>query len=231
MKKINNPEPITAVILIVTLWASYIIVPVKLGLVPAFFLFMVLSFNSKIRKIIKKFLKFFFTAFVLLSLVSAGRLIGGEPSSQILTIFLRTLGRISVVIASIIIIFSSISTKNILTYMDFIRLPRAIAYILLSVQTSLSIMNDYGRKSIMLLSIKGKLTKKYISRFNAYIRITGPVFASLNKNLSLQARSLSFRSFFKSPIEKKMPDISFDLSQFIWIFLAITVLLISFFLR
>ena len=160
----------------------------------------------------------------LFLLISISSMIGGEsPRNNIIPI-LKSFSLISLVIS--LLIFSSLIKPLVwINYLDKLRIPRSIIYILISPITSFSILISNSTRIQHLLKIKGYSFNSFSGKFRGYIKLVSPLFMILFSNIITQSQSLSQRNFFKKPNYFPKINLQWDLSQLLWLLICLSIIL------
>lgn len=166
-----------------------------------------------------RFLALFGGGFVIALCVVAGASIvgsavgeGGQDSTRGIatllaelgaddTLFWDPLGRLLLALAVIVCLSCVDGASAWLMFLDRIRCPRHLTYILLSVASAVGYARTQGRRQVLLLERKQVGERGIASRLRAYRRVALPLFRVLMSHQFVHAESLYYRGFFEKEEE------------------------------
>ena len=224
---LRNPSPISALIFGVGLVFFAIILPPAPALKILAGAITVFSLNAEFRMRVPLLLKVLLPFALLMSLVAAGRIIGGSNIWCTIGEYLSRFPFVVAVVTASTIFAVCVRPWHALAIADACRLPRKITYVLVSLYPLSSHVRELGRRQLALLDLKGIDRKTLAGRALAYRRLVSPLFSSTLSRQVVHAHSLSFRGFFR--IKKGMLPPRLNGADAIWALLLLAVIIFTVF--
>lgn len=193
----NEPTLRVVFFLQVLFVLSYLVVPL-----PFFFTFLAINVlllllsSPKFRKYLSALVRLIFIWAFFLSVVGAGRVIGGLSAETVLAESALRFEFFLLILFLATLAYLYIKPQDYLRIFDKARIPREGSYIFLSVITLIDYVRDTGQRQLRLLTIKGLGPEGLGKRVRAYYRILGPLFSVLLSRQVVHSRSLFYRGFF-----------------------------------
>jgi len=136
----------------------------------------------------------------LLVLIAAARVIGGATAAAVIDSSVAKLALFARIIFAGQVLLAIVRPKEYLHFLDAIRMPRDLTYVVLSALTLFDYVGAVGRRQLRFLWLKGLTGGTLAKRTRAYARISGPLVSVLLRRQLLHVRSLEYRGFFDADL-------------------------------
>ena len=222
-----SPSPVAAILLGFGVVVMSLILPSSTAFLVLGGIVVVLCMDPGYRVRMPLLLKVLLPFAVLISLVAAGRIMGGFDASEAADEYLARFQFVVAVVVAATLLAATIEPLHVLAIGDSLGFPRSLTYVLVSLYSLSSSVRELGRRQLALLDLKGVDRGSFYGRLLTYRRLVMPLFAVALSRQVVHARSLSDRGFFRAVPDASVPQLA--KADAVWGLLFVAVLTIGHF--